>query len=766
MRAISRWALADLRTHRGQAVTLTLATAGITAALLLSAALFQFAASPWQRLFTETRGNHVWLRLTDGADTRRLAGLDGVQEVSGPSPTVSLTVVGATTGAALDLRATEPGTPDPAPGGTLSGTRPGTAEGEVMLERSTARALWVRPGDLLTVRTKHPGPPRTLRVVGIVATAEAGYEAGERPGVAWASAATVARYAGAASGGLTAGLRLDTPDDTDFVVQQAIAAVGPEHVVRVSTWREARADFADDNRLLGRLLRVFGLGALLAAAVAVTGGVGGRVIGHLRDISVLKAVGMTPAQIAVMFFGQHTALAGAGVALGSIAVASFGARVPGPIGEASAYGWVLPGAAGAYAAVGAGTVLVIAAATAYAAWRAADVPPIPAAHGARSVPRRMSRTARLALRRGAPPPLVLGWRGAVHRRRRFLAGVGRLAVPVVMVTVALSAVATLDGLDGGDGGGRVNPVAPLTARQEGGLDASALARLQAQAGVRSVHPVAEVTALIPGQTRSVTLRGLGTRALPYSFVTVEGRAPSASHEAVAGQGLLDATRLRVGQWVRLTVGGTPHILHVVGRSLEPEHSGLVISTTLDTLRESGTATAPQPYALLTRPGADPDAVARTLTAALPGVDIRRTPPPVASPAPAGGVLAGLIGVLALIAVAELAASVSSAVRHHSGELPALRAIGLTPRQLAGVVVTHSAVTAGAAAVVGVLTGLLVARPLIDLEGARSGVGAGVALPPSAGALLLTCAGLVAAAVVLAVVPARRAARRRTPDPSR
>ncbi|MEO3974727.1 FtsX-like permease family protein [Streptomyces sp. CAU 1734] len=758
MRAILRWAFADLRTHRGQAATLTLATAGITVAFLLSAALLQFAANPWQQLFTETRGSHVWLRLSDGADTRRLAKIDGVRSVSGPYATLSLTLGGESAAAGVEVRVTE----DHDPPGTrlLTGTGLSGAEGQLVLDHSTARQLWVRTGDLVSVA----GSELPLRVVGVAATAEAGFAPGERPGIGWVSPATRSRYAESARPGRTAGLRLDDPADTDFVVQQTITAVGQGQVVALTTWKDARSAFADDNQLLGRLLRGFGVGALLAAAVAVTGGVGGRVLGQTRDISALKAIGMTPRQVAVMFFGQHTALALVGVAAGSLAVRALGVHVPGPIGEAVAHSTALPDSGGAYLAFGGATVAAIAAATAFAAWRASRVSPSPAARAARQAPRGMSRAARIALRRGVPPALVLGWRGAVHRRSRFAASVLRLAMPVVMITVALSTIATLDGLDGGDRS-RLTPEPPLTVRQESGIDARGVQRVTDLPGVREVYPAAEVTALLPGQHGSVTLRGLGTRERPYSPVTVEGRAPSASHEAVAGQGVLDAIRAEVGQWIRLTVGDTAHILHIVGRSIEPEHDGLVVTTTLDTLRENGTARGPQAYAVLLRPGADPERVARSLTAVLPDAVVHRAPPPIASAALVSRVLTGLIAVLALIAVAELAASVTTAVWHHARELPALRAVGLTPRQLTGVVVTHCAVTAVAAAAAGIALGVLLARPVIDLEGDRSGVGAGIALLPPGQSLLLTGAGLVAAAVALAVVPSLRAERRRTPDPA-
>ncbi|MGW2997642.1 hypothetical protein ACWDA9_40335, partial [Streptomyces sp. NPDC001193] len=51
MRATLRWAHADFRAHRGEALFVVLASAGIIASLLLAGALFSYAANPWQRIF-------------------------------------------------------------------------------------------------------------------------------------------------------------------------------------------------------------------------------------------------------------------------------------------------------------------------------------------------------------------------------------------------------------------------------------------------------------------------------------------------------------------------------------------------------------------------------------------------------------------------------------------------------------------------------------------------------------------------------------------
>src|SRR5919206_249334 len=159
MRATLRWAHSDLRAHRGEALFLVLATAGIVASLLLATALFGYATNPWQRVFTQSHGAHVWLHTDAVADP----------------------------------------------------------------------------------------------------------------------------------GGQVIGLRLTDPGDTSYVVQRAVTVLGAGAIGEVSTWQKARAEAQGDNRLLGQVLGLFGLGALVAAGLAVHGALATRIRGHLRDISVLKA---------------------------------------------------------------------------------------------------------------------------------------------------------------------------------------------------------------------------------------------------------------------------------------------------------------------------------------------------------------------------------------------------------------------------------------------------------------------------------------------
>jgi putative ABC transport system permease protein len=141
--------------------------------------------------------------------------------------------------------------------------------------------------------------------------------------------------------------------------------------------------------------------------------------------------------------------------------------------------------------------------------------------------------------------------------------------------------------------------------------------------------------------------------------------------------------------------------------------------------------------------------------------------PVTNPAdglsPLRGVVAGLIAVLALIGLVELLTAIGGAVREGERDMLALRAIGMSPRQITAITVTATTCTALLAAVAATALGLPLAHRLIDAQGSSSGTGAGIARSPSPGLLLLMGAGAVLGAAALAALPAARAARRRLAD---
>lgn len=765
MRAAARWTHAHLRAHRAAAVLIVLATAGITISLLLATALLAYATDPWQRVFTQSSGAHVWIHTQAGAPAGSLAKLDEVRAASGPFPTVHTTARRQPGGskAALELRGTPErpatATPQIAEGrwldaGRDAGRDAGAGHG-IVLDSSVAKALWAKPGDSIALS----GFPAPLRVVGVAHTAEVAFRAGADPGVAWVLPGTLtASDAGDDQRGRTIGLQLADREDTDYVVQTSVNRLGADRITGVSTWRQAKAAAEGDNPLLARLLGVFGLGALLAAALAVGGAISTRVRGHLRDISVLKAIGFTPGQVVRMFLALHLGFALLGVVLGAVLTRTLGPLVPGRIGEATALWQQLPEHAWLPFAISGGVVAFIGSATWLAAWRAGRVPPQPVARAAVATGRRLSGTTRHALGLRVPPAVVLGWRGAFHRPLRALAAVVRLALPLLLITIALGTWSTLDHFS--DRPENVGLPAALTARSDSLGERDLHRQVTAQPQV-TAYPGAEVQALVPGQTGTITLRGLGTDARPYPFSVAEGRAAHGPDEAVAGQGLLDLLDARVGDWVRVTVAGRPHVLHIVGRSIEPANGGRVIATGLDTLRDGDPAVRPDFYHLVPRDGTDPGTVRDALTHASGGrIEVREIPNPADQLSAVRAVSAGLISILVLIGLVELSTTVSAGVRDRGRDLLALKAIGLTPRQIVTVIVSGTVFIAGAAALAGIVLGVSASDWLIDLQGRTSGWGTGFAQRPSTVILFLVGGVTVVVAGAVSVLPATRAARRK------
>ncbi|MFJ3233675.1 FtsX-like permease family protein [Streptomyces sp. NPDC086787] len=755
MRATLRWAHSDLRTHRGEALFLVLATAGIVASLLLASALFGYATNPWQRTFTQAHGAHVWIHTAPSADVRKLARLDGVESVAGPYRTEAATVSSRGTRAAVELR----GTPEPPSVGRplITAGRwldPAEPDG-VVLESQLARALLAEPGDTLTL----PGTARTLTVEGIADSAEPHYSPGEQPGLVWALPSAVR-----APVGQVIGLRLGDPADTDYAVQRAVTVLGTGAVGEVSTWQQARSEAQGNDRLLGQVLGLFGLGALIAAGLAMHGAIATRIRGHLRDLSVLKAIGFTPGQVVRVFLLQHLAYALLGAVGAAALTETLGSRIPGRLGDAVGVWQGLPGHTPALFLVPVGAVLFIGLTTGLAAWRAGRVPPVPVPRGSAPAGWRLTSLARRqALGLRLPAALVLGCHKAFAGRGRSLATVARLTLPLLLIVVALSAWTTIDGFRSSPG--RVGMPTALTVRTDDTADmADVPARLTRDSRVAAAYPGVEVAALVPGQTATIALRGIGTRTRPYPYALAEGRAALGPDEAVAGQGLLDLLHARVGDWVRMTVGDRPQILHIVGRSIEPQNAGRVVSTSLDALRENDPGLSPAFYELRLRPGADPHRVAAALTEAGQGhLDVHPVTNPADGLSPLRAVVAGLIAVLALIGLVELLTAIGGSVREGERDVLALRAVGMSARQITAITVTATSCTALAAAVAATALGLPLGRRLIDAQGDSSGIGAGIAQSPSPGLLLLLGAAAVLGAAGLAALPASRAARGRLAD---
>ncbi|HZC42484.1 MAG TPA: FtsX-like permease family protein [Streptosporangiaceae bacterium] len=761
MRAAARWIRADLGARPGQALATVVVVAGVVAALLLSATLLEGALNPWRALFAQTRGADVWLRLTADAPAGSLASLTGVTGEAGPYHSAAATLADRGVKAPVELRAMQArlpaiGRPLVRQGSWLSPHAPAG----VVLEASFAQSVGVRPGQRVVIDGLD-GSSVPVRVAGLADTSDQGLYPDQAPGLVWGLPGLVSRVEPIARHtGQVIGLRLANRAATGFVVQQAVTRLGTGAVVSVSTWRDVEQSMARGDPLLGLLLAVFGLVALGAALLAIGNAAGGRVLIMLQDVAMLKTLGFTPRQVVGTLLAEHAVLGLAGVTAGLTAgrllmlpllhglpIGTMDAVAPLPAG------WVALGAAG--------TELAVLLATALPGWRAGRIWPVAAIRP--PVPTgRLSRLARAAIITRLPPAVVLGTRAAFTRRLPAALTIGGLALPMAMITIGLGCWSTLDNMQHHPG--QIGLAAALTV-SPGEMSQAAAGRLVADSpDVAAAYRSVQLSALLPGETSTITTLGVGTSDRPYPFHVAAGRLYRAPGEAVASQGLLTAAHLQVGEYVRMPVGGVPVIVHLVGRIVEPEYSGQVLAFGIDTLAQAGAAQPPVSYSLVLRHGVSPVAARDRLLHASGGRLVVSRP---LNPASSLGVLrvmlAGLFAVLALIGLTSLLVAAAVGLRDHLRDVGVLQAMGLTPRQVMAAMVTSTSVLALTATLTGAAAGTAASAWLINLGGRFYGIGAGIGSAPPAVSVVAAVATAVTVATLAAIIPARRAALRPVAD---
>jgi len=754
--ATIRWIRADLRTRPGQALLSVSVVAGVVTALILAITMLAGAMDPWKGVFARSNGAHVWIHAPAGTDLTPLAHLDGVTGASGPYETAAATAVQEGQRAPIELRAMgielpEVGRPVLAKGHWLDLSRP---EG-VVVERALARVLRVDVGDELNVRGLN-GNRHGLPVIGIADDSGQGPYPAVTPGLVWALPGAVSEVEPATSHTqLLIGLKLADPSSSDFFVQHVVTVLGGDHVDRASTWQQVRASMEVDSRLLGLLLGMFGVVALVAAALAIGNATGGRILSLLQDLALLKALGFTPVQIRRMLLLEQSCLGVAGVILGMVVGSvltgsSLSQRLFGSVtGTASA-----PLSPGRLALIAVATVATVALATILPAWRGSRVSPTSTVT-AEPPSGRLSRFARLALLVRLPPALVLGARDAFTRRMRAVMTIGGLAIPMMMVTVALGCWSTLDNFENHPE--QIGLAGSLIARPVGQHDYEAATVIAADRDVAAMYTEDQRDALLPGQTRTIQARALGTSEKPYPFPVHDGRMYARPGEAVAGQGLLDLLHVHVGDRIRLTISGVPVIIHIVGRTIEPSLSGEVLSFGVDTLQQSGVPASAPAYRIVLRHGAPVGTVrARLLQESADKLDIQTAQNPAQRLVIVRVVILGLLIVLALIGAANLLTAASVGLRDHLRDIVVLRAMGLTPRQVTTVLVAGTSVLALIAVIAGIGCGLAMSTRLIDLQGRTSGIGSGIGRAPTLFELALAALAALALATFTAFTLARKA----------
>jgi putative ABC transport system permease protein len=240
-------------------------------------------------------------------------------------------------------------------------------------------------------------------------------------------------------------------------------------------------------------------------------------------------------------------------------------------------------------------------------------------------------------------------------------------------------------------------------------------------------------------------------------------------EAVVPSGFLNATGTRLGDTVTLTSGGHRAPVRLVGEVFSMEQGGMQIltdSASLAALDDRPPLISYQ-FDVDLLPGVDPAAYQRKLNGVLPNGMIsllamsRLNPTLIAMDA-----LAAML-TLMLVAVAGLGVlnTVVLDTRERVHDFGVYKALGMSPKQTAAMMLTSVAVIGGLAGLVGVPLGILLHHQVIPVMGRAAGTrmptadvavyGVAVVAPLLLGGLVIAVAG--------AALPAGWAARARTAD---
>ena len=437
-----RLAIRDIKRRRVQSALLLLMIVTTTTTLTIGLALHKVTDSPFARTRAATRGPDIVAEIIPppgGAHdaTRGFAPLvhaTGVAAAGGPYPLAfaSLTARGIDVRAEAEGRDVAPATIDQPALTAGRWVRPGAA----VIERGFADALGLHVGDVIRLNG------RPFGVGGIaVSTAQCFYPV-STPGVIWLTRRDADALATATQPlGYVLSLRLTDPNSASaFENGNAAYAFGNDTTNEAKTfmtsWQDTEnSDFKVVSVDQKVLLIVSTLLALLAIA-SITVVVGSRMAEQTRRVGLLKAVGATPALVAVVLLAENLLLAVAATAVG-VTIGRLVAPVLTNLGNGLLGTPPAPALTGqSVLEVAVVAVAVAVGATAVPAIRGARTSTIRALDDPAHPPRR--RPSLIALSTRLPVPMLIAVRLVARRIRRSLLTAASMTIAVTMVVAALT----------------------------------------------------------------------------------------------------------------------------------------------------------------------------------------------------------------------------------------------------------------------------------------------------------------------------------------
>ncbi len=280
-------------------------------AVMLSLQLRDVAQRPWQDTFDVTNGAHL-LAFGQSRDVEALGELDGVSQAAGPMPIVvtSMTVRSSTFG----LRAIGVDEPPAVERPVVREGRWLSGDGELVLERSFARAIGVQVGD--TVELKTVNGSLIADIVGVSVLASDAPYPDNQPGEGYLRRGDINRIQPDENRlSWIEAVRVGDVSDVSAIARQAFEVLPREVFVR--TFEDRLADASERHHTTTIVLRTFAFTLLLAVGLVLATLISVRVLDRAAELGLLKAVGLTPALITLVVAVEVLVLAAAAAVAGA-----------------------------------------------------------------------------------------------------------------------------------------------------------------------------------------------------------------------------------------------------------------------------------------------------------------------------------------------------------------------------------------------------------------------------------------------------------------
>ncbi|WP_369184414.1 FtsX-like permease family protein [Streptomyces sp. Y1] len=790
MSALSKVVRAGVGRKRVQTLVMVLTTMMSVTACILATGLLVAAQGPYQRSFTAQHGAHLNVLYDPAkaspAQLAATAGAPGVTASSGPYPALTVQAHAGT-----DTKVPPPGSPLPPM------TLVGRAQDGPMDGLRITMGRWVAgPGEVVFLDGHSPlavgdsmqfpdlpGKP-VLKVVGLASS------------VSWSADGWIApeQVAGLTAPGTVPAAQYlyrfaHAGTDAEVTADRAAlaAAVPGGALARVTSYRPAQEAANRTASTFVPFVTAFGVLGLAMSVLIIGVVVSGAVGAATRRIGILKSLGFTPAQVARAYVGQALIPAGVGTALGVLGGNLLSVPVLGLAHKALRGGllgiplWVDVVVAVVALAAVAGTALV----PALRAGRLRTVEALAvgragtgtggAADRGRSARRggtdgRVARGRELIGRLPVPRAFSLGLATPLNRPARSVTTAAAVALGTIGVTLSVGLTLSLGAFQDGLTAGRSDQVL-VEVPFDGStpvdhVDEAAVAKaIEARPGVRAWYSSAPSTAVPAGSTSRSQVVAFSGDTSRSGYQLVSGRWFQGPGEIVVGATFLRANQAKVGDTIALTDHGRSVPTKITGEILATDDMVFVDRATLAPLGNTVHTEASSFHIDLT-PGTDAHAYADALDEAVSPMGLTAEPggQHISIVMLAMNTLAVTLTVLlSVVAGLGVLNTVLLDTRERVHDLGVLKALGMSPRQTVGMVLTSVCGSGLVAGLIGVPLGILVHHEVMPAMARAAGVGVpeadltvfdlSVVGPLILGGLVLALLG--------AALPATWAARTRT-----